>query len=47
MERSTATLRPHSFMEKTYPLESDEFADAPIEQLILNQLLGNRRKPLR
>jgi hypothetical protein len=31
---------PHSFLENTYLLESDEFAYAPIEQLILNQLLN-------
>src|ERR1700732_2986678 len=28
---------PNSFLEHTYLLESDEFAYAPIEQLILNQ----------
>jgi hypothetical protein len=34
---------PHSFLENTYLLESDEFAYAPIEQLILNQSLGYGR----
>jgi hypothetical protein len=36
---------PHSFLENTYLLESEAYA--PIEQLILNQLLGHTRKPRR
>jgi hypothetical protein len=39
-ERRTSTLRPHSFLENRYLLESDEFDYAPIEQLILKQSLS-------
>ena len=37
-ERRTSTLRPHSFLENRYLLESDEFDYAPIEQLILKSV---------
>ncbi len=46
-ERRTSTLRPHFFLENTYLLESDEFAYAPIEELILNQLLRHACNSLR
>jgi hypothetical protein len=44
-ERELIHTPSHSLLENTYLLESDEFAYAPIEQLILNQLLCSSRKP--